>query len=67
MRASTGLPVLVGFGVREPSDVARVAPVADGVVVGAAVLESVLEAPSVDAGIEAAADRVRRLAGALAK
>lgn len=39
VRASTKVPFVVGFGIRTPNDVARVAVHADGVVVGSALLE----------------------------
>jgi tryptophan synthase alpha chain len=39
VRAVTTLPVVVGFGISEPADAARVAKLADGVVVGSALVE----------------------------
>lgn len=65
VRATTSLPLLVGFGVREPEDVRRVADHADGVVVGAAVLEEVLGADDPSEGCRRAGALVARLAGAL--
>ncbi|NJC33582.1 tryptophan synthase alpha chain [Sphingomonas jejuensis] len=41
IRAATDLPVAVGFGIRTPDDAARVARVADGVVVGSAIVDIV--------------------------
>ena len=41
IRARTGKPVVVGFGVRTPEDVAIVAAHADGAVVGSAVVEAI--------------------------
>lgn len=41
IRAQTGKPVVVGFGVRTPADVAVVAAHADGVVVGSAVVDAI--------------------------
>jgi tryptophan synthase alpha chain len=38
-RAATGLPALIGFGVGSGADARRVAPLADGVVVGSALIE----------------------------
>lgn len=55
IRAASPLPVAVGFGVREAADVTRVARFADGVVVGAALLERILTAAAPAAGIHAAA------------
>lgn len=43
LRAKTDLPVCVGFGVSTPEQVAGLAPMADGIVVGSA-FESVIEA-----------------------
>lgn len=39
----TDLPVVVGFGIRSPEDAARVAPFADGVVIGARLIELLSE------------------------
>lgn len=39
IRAVTDLPVAVGFGISEPKQAAEVAEVADGVVVGSALVE----------------------------
>ena len=41
IRAVTDLPVAVGFGIRTPDQAAAVARVADGVVVGSAIVELV--------------------------
>ena len=41
LKASTELPVAVGFGVRTPEQAAAIARVADGVVVGSAIVELV--------------------------
>jgi tryptophan synthase alpha chain len=43
IKQSTGLPVAVGFGVRTPEQAAAIARVADGVVVGSALVELVGE------------------------
>jgi tryptophan synthase alpha chain len=53
IRLATPLPVLVGFGVRTAADIGRVFPAADGVVIGAALLEAVLEAGDPDGGVAA--------------
>ena len=52
VRAETGLPVCVGFGVRTGEDAARIAAFADGVVVGSALVEAIAQAAP---GEEAAA------------
>lgn len=43
LKAATDLPVAVGFGVRTPTQAAEIAKVADGVVVGSALVELVGE------------------------
>jgi tryptophan synthase alpha chain len=43
LKARTNLPVAVGFGVRTPEQAANIARVADGVVVGSAIVELVEE------------------------
>ena len=53
LRAQTGKPVAVGFGVRTAADVATVAAHADGVVVGSAVVRAIDAAESDDAAVEA--------------
>ena len=63
MRAATGLPVAVGFGIRTPERAAAVARVADAAVVGSALVEQVARAQA--DGAEAA-DYVLPLARALA-
>ena len=43
LKAQTDLPVAVGFGVRTPEQAANIARVADGVVVGSAIVELVAQ------------------------
>ena len=43
LKAATDLPVAVGFGIRTPEQAAAVARVADGVVVGSAIVELVAQ------------------------
>ena len=43
LKAATDLPIAVGFGVRTPQQAAAIAKVADGVVVGSALVELVAE------------------------
>ncbi|KQM95515.1 tryptophan synthase subunit alpha [Sphingomonas sp. Leaf22] len=43
LKAATDLPIAVGFGVRTPEQAANIARVADGVVVGSAIVEIVAE------------------------
>ena len=44
LKAATTLPVAVGFGIRSPDQAAAVARVADGVVVGSAIVDAVGQA-----------------------
>ena len=44
VRAASGLPVAVGFGIKTPERAAAVARVADGVVVGSALVDAVADA-----------------------
>lgn len=60
VKAATDLPVAVGFGIRTPDQAAAVARVADGVVVGSALVDEIARAaeanrPVVPAVVEAAA------------
>ncbi|WP_010544941.1 tryptophan synthase subunit alpha, partial [Sphingomonas elodea] len=41
LKAATDLPIAVGFGVRTPEQAAAIGRVADGVVVGSAIVELV--------------------------
>jgi tryptophan synthase alpha chain len=62
VRAATDLPVAVGLGVRDRAQAAEVAGFADGVIVGSAFVQRLLDAPDLTVGIQ----RVRDLAGDLA-
>lgn len=43
IRRRTDLPIVIGFGISTPDDAARLAPLADGVVVGSAIVRLVAE------------------------
>jgi tryptophan synthase alpha chain len=62
VRACTSLPVAVGLGVRDGAQAAQVAGFADGVIVGSAFVQRLLDAPDLAAGIQG----IRDLAGDLA-
>ena len=64
VRAASGLPVAVGFGIRTPERAAAVARIADAVVVGSALVEQIAQALDAD---QPAAPKVLALAGALAQ
>ena len=65
LRRKVELPVAVGFGVSTPEQVAAVAEIADGVVVGSALVRVVEEAAGRPGLAEAVEERVRRLAAPL--
>ncbi len=60
LREATSLPVCVGFGVSRPDQAARVAAIADGVVVGSAIVraagESISQAVALTSSLRAAID-----------
>ena len=62
IRAAAGAPVAVGFGIRTPADAARFSAIADGVVVGTALVDRVAAG-----GADAVAALVRELASAMPK
>lgn len=62
-RATTDLPVCVGIGVSNAEQAAEVAGFADGVIVGTAYVQALLDAPDQATGLAA----VRRLTAELAK
>jgi tryptophan synthase alpha chain len=62
IRACSSLPVAVGLGVRDGAQAAQVAGFADGVIVGSAFVQRLLDAPDLAAGIQG----IRDLAGDLA-
>jgi tryptophan synthase alpha chain len=64
VRAATGLPVAVGFGIKTPERAAAIARVADAVVVGSALCDTV--AAAIEAKQDPAA-KVLELAGSLAQ
>jgi tryptophan synthase alpha chain len=61
IRSAAKAPVAVGFGIRTPADAARFAAIADGVVVGTAIVDRVAD------GADAVAALVRDLARAMAR
>ncbi|MGE0550373.1 MAG: tryptophan synthase subunit alpha [Kofleriaceae bacterium] len=66
VRAASGSPVAVGFGIRTPADAARFSAIADGVVVGTALVDAVAAGPATGAPDRVAA-LVRELAGAMSR
>jgi tryptophan synthase alpha chain len=69
LRAGTDLPIVVGFGVKTPTDVATLAPLADGVVVGSALVQTLADTLDSDghataSTLEAVLTKVRDLRAA---
>lgn len=52
LRSHTDLPLAVGFGIKDPESAAAVAGVADGVVIGSALIDALADADSVDAACQ---------------
>ncbi len=65
VREASPWPVAVGFGVATPQQGQALAPLADGVVVGSALVKTVLEAASPEQGLERAAALARELSASL--
>jgi tryptophan synthase alpha chain len=65
VRAVSGIPVCVGFGVSRPEHAREIARFADGVVVGSALVERIARAGSREAAVDAAARFVAELKAAL--
>ena len=61
VRKTSKLPVAVGLGVSTREQAKDVAEYADGVIVGSAFVKAILDAPSIDAGIEAVTVLAREL------
>jgi tryptophan synthase alpha chain len=64
VRKASGLPVAVGFGIKTPERAAAVARVADGVVVGSALVDEIAKAVEMN---ESVTERVLSKANSLAK
>ncbi len=56
VKSSTDKPVLVGVGISSPEQAQEVCEVADGVIVGSAVIRRILDTGSIDGAIEFVAD-----------
>jgi tryptophan synthase alpha chain len=67
VRARTGLPVAVGFGVKTVADARAAAVHADGVVVGSAICSAIEQAGSPDEAVAAVSELVRSLRAACAR
>jgi tryptophan synthase alpha chain len=64
LKRATGLPVAVGFGVREPAAAAEIARAADAVVVGSAFVDEIVSGAA-DQAVERVLQRVKLLGDAV--
>lgn len=65
VRAATDVPLVLGVGISTASQAAAAGEVADGVIVGTAIVRRVLEAASAEAAASAVSEAVRELRAAL--
>lgn len=65
IRGSTDLPVVVGFGIKSPADVKAMAGIADGVVVGSAIVQNIEQNQNDNNLTSRVADQVKALKAAL--
>lgn len=65
LRRHTSLPLAVGFGIKGPESAAAVAGLADGVVIGSALIERLAGANTEDEAREAASDFLAPIRGAM--
>jgi tryptophan synthase alpha chain len=66
LRARTAAPLAVGFGISTPAQAADVASMADGVIVGSALIDLVQRGGNADDACRAAGELVAAMSGALA-
>ena len=67
IKTKTDLPIAVGFGIRTPDDAAAMGAVADAVVVGSSIVDTISKIPDGKATIDNVIQQVRALAQALGK
>jgi tryptophan synthase alpha chain len=65
LREQTSLPICIGFGISGPEIAARLATVADGLIVGSAMVRRVAESADRDAAVESVAGFVKQLRQAI--
>jgi tryptophan synthase alpha chain len=66
LRVNTAAPLAVGFGISTPEQAARVARLADGVIIGSALIDAVTRAADRDAACAAARELVSAASAAIA-
>lgn len=67
LRVRTTAPLAVGFGISTPEQAARVATLADGVIVGSALIDLVARSADADAACAAAGNLARAVSAAIAE
>jgi tryptophan synthase alpha chain len=67
LRARTAAPIAVGFGISTPEQAARVAGLADGVIIGSALIDLIARSADADGACGAARDLVRAASAAIAE
>lgn len=65
LRGQTELPICIGFGISGPETAAKLAPVADGLIVGSAIVRRIAEQVSAEASSRAVAEFVTELRNAI--
>lgn len=65
LREQTDLPICIGFGISGPETAAKLAPVADGLIVGSAIVRRVAEAADKDGAVQSVTDFVQELRAAI--
>ena len=66
LRARTSVPLAVGFGISTPQQAAEVAGLADGVIVGSALIDLIARSASTVTACETVERRLRELSAAMA-
>jgi len=66
LRARTDAPLAVGFGISTPEQAARVASLADGVIIGSALIDLIARSADADGACGAAGDLLRAASAAIA-
>jgi tryptophan synthase alpha chain len=66
LKSRTALPICVGFGISRPEQIAQLAPVADGMIVGSAIVRRIADLESAGAAQEAIVEQIGRFVEELA-
>lgn len=65
LREQTELPICIGFGISDAQTAAKLAPVADGVIVGSAIVRRIAEAESRQAAVDSVTALAREIIAAI--